>query len=181
MELTTMFLLAEIVGYAAAVAAVEWWPAVKTRLPASPLTHTAKKDALAHVPDVTGIPHRPKRDGFLMYTAGQYASNAEIDKASGRLSAREATVLMQNLSPIVSLGYAAAEAMVTEKGYTLHVGSVNGVVQGRPTVMHSNRIVGVDVTDPAVDDPHARSFAEYVPSQEATIGAIVNIGGGPFA
>ena len=83
---------------------------------------------------------------------------------------RQKYALMEDYSYIISLSYSQACRIVSNKGYTLRVVSVQGSSQPIPSKSFSSNTFGVEIRDPNYD------FQANTPSKDAVIVSINIVG-----
>ena len=77
---------------------------------------------------------------------------------------------MEDYSYIISLPYSQARRIVSNKGYTLRIVSVQGSSQQIPSKSYSSNTFGVEIRDPTYN------FQTNTPSKDAVIVSINIIG-----
>ena len=91
-------------------------------------------------------------------------------KSENNLTLRQKYALMEDYSYIISLSYSQACRIVSNKGYTLRVVSVQGSSQPIPSKSFSSNTFGVEIRDPNYD------FQANTPSKDAVIVSINMVG-----
>ena len=94
----------------------------------------------------------------------------EVVQSTADLSFRQKYALMEDYSYIISMSYSQACRIVSTKGYTLRVSSVQGFSQKLPSDTYSSTTFGVEIQDPNYN------FQTNSPSKDALIASIINIG-----
>jgi len=114
---------------------------------------------------------------FSTSYADTYARLDELVKAPPKavqstpdLSLRQKYALMEDYSYIISMTYSQACRIVSTKGYTLRVSSVQGSNRTLPSDPFSSTTFGVEIQDPNYN------FQTNSPSKDAVVSSIINIG-----
>ena len=94
----------------------------------------------------------------------------EVVKGTSELTLRQKYALMEDYSYIISLPYSQACRLVSAKGYTLRVSSVQESNQKLLSESYSSTTFGVEIRDPNYN------FQTNTPSKDAVIISIINVG-----
>ena len=94
----------------------------------------------------------------------------EMVNTGTELTLRQKYALMEDYSYIISLPYSQGCRLVSAKGFTLRVRSVQGSSQTLPSETYSSTTFGVEIRDPSYN------FHTNTPSEKAVIVSIINVG-----
>ena len=115
-----------------------------------------------YVDPVTSVNYFP-----TSYTDGLVT---KYPKSTTELSLRQKYALMEDYSFIISLPYSQACRLVSAKGYTLRISSVQGSNQKLPSETYSSTTFGIEIRDSHYN------FRTNTPSKYAMVVSINNVG-----